>query len=141
MSEHAASSAASAVVDPDWKAAYHDMRKVADNYAEQVKYLTNQLTFMQHAFLEKTHENGKSSTFAVAARPTLKETQKVVPSPRNGLLVKPKANDPFATQKSLHPVDENVVNESASDEVLPLNGEAPTEPDGAAADVHGTMRM
>ena len=141
MSEHPASSAASAVVDPDWKAAYHDMRKVADNYAEQVKYLTNQLTFMQHAFLEKTHENGKSSTFAVAARPTLKETQKVVPSPRNGLLVKPKANDPFATQKSLHPVDENVVNESASDEVLPLNGEAPTEPDGAAADVHGTMRM
>jgi hypothetical protein len=141
MNDNSSGSAASAVVDPDWKAAYHDMRKVADNYVEQIKYLTNQLTFMQHAFLEKTHENSNSSTFAVAARPTLRETQKVVPSPRNGLLVRPKANEPIAMQKYLYPVDENVVKESVSDEFLQLDGEAPAEPEGTAADGQVAMHM
>jgi hypothetical protein len=133
MSEHPGSTS-SAALDPDWKAAYNDMRQVADNYAQQIKILTNQLTFMQHAFLEKTHENSNSSTFPVAARPTLKETQKVVPSPRNGLLVKPKANPQIATQKSMYPVEEDAVKESAFyDQVSPPVGDEPLALEGAAA--------
>jgi hypothetical protein len=141
MNEKLGGSSASAIMDPDWKAAYHDMCKVADNYVEQIKYLTNQLTFMQHAFLEKTHQNSNSSTFAVAARPTLKEAQKVVPSPRNGLLVRPKANEPITTQKSLYPVDENAVRESLSDPVLPHDDGAPAEPDDTTYDGKGAMQI
>jgi len=133
MSNHPESPAAdastpvvSAAVDPDWKAAYNDMRKVADNYVEQIKSLTSQLTFMQHAFLQKTHQNSNASTFAVAARPTSKETQKVVPSPRNGLLVRPKANAQSITLKTVHPVDENAVQESIFEQVSQHVDEAPT---------------
>jgi hypothetical protein len=140
MSEHPGSTS-SAASDPDWKAAYNDMRQVADNYAQQIKLLTNQLTFMQHAFLEKTHENSNSSTFAVAARPTLKETQKVVPSPRNGLLVKPKANPQIATQKSMYPVEEDAVKESTFDQVSPPVGDEPVALEGTAAHAEDGMQL
>lgn len=140
MSDLPGSDSSAAAVDPDWKAAYHDMRKVADNYVEQIKYLTGQLTFMQHAFLEKAHENSNSSLFAVAARPTLKETQKVVPSPRNGLLVRPKANSQSEVQKILHPVDENVAKQSSFDPISPV-GNAPAEPDGATVHAGDTKEL
>jgi hypothetical protein len=141
MSDLPANSSGSPAADPDWKAAYHDMRKVADNYAEQIKSLTGQLTFMQHAFLEKTHENSNSSGFAVAARPTLKDTQKVVPSPRNGLLVKPKANSQIDMQKVLHPVDQNVEKESAFEQLAPFVGDAQVDPEGSTTNAVESMRL
>ena len=138
---NASTPAMAAAADPDWKAAYHDMRKVADNYVEQIKSLTSQLTFMQHAFLQKTHQNSNASTFAVAARPVSKEVQKVSPSPRNGLLVKPKANAQIMTLKAVHPVDETAVQESIFEQVSQQGDEALAEPDGPAVEADQTTQL